>query len=286
MDNSYSVVMFAHNEQENIVMSVNSVFSNSDNSLDTLCVLANGCTDDTVKILHDLQTKYSKLNVIELDIGDKCNAWNSYVHQYASNSTVHFFVDADVRFTPQAFPLMQQALTQNDEAWAIAGLPFSGRNIDKYKDMVTNKWCLFGNCYGLKLSFLTKIKSTGFKLPIGLGWIDSAITRIIYRDLEHDKKPIKGRVIYNDSCGYEFDSLSVFKLADWSLYINRITRYRLGKMQEKYLEKLAFQHWPKDLLSINEKILGDINKQVSWFNFRDKYLVARRIKKFMARIKQ
>jgi glycosyltransferase involved in cell wall biosynthesis len=284
MNKSYSIVMFAHNEQDNIVMSVKSVFENSDENLHELCVVANGCTDNTIVILKRLQDEFGKLTVIDLDVGDKCNAWNSYVYQYASKSNVHFFVDADVRFTSNAFPLMHKSLMDNSDAWAIAGLPFSGRNIDRYKEMVSNEWCLFGNCYGLKSTFLDRIVSADFKLPIGLGWIDSAITRAIYSDVDYGKKPIKGRVIFDPNCGYEFDSLSFFRLSDWSLYINRVTRYRLGKMQEKYLEVIPYEQWPDDLLIINKKILEDIKNQSNFLNFFDRYLVANRLVKFISKM--
>jgi len=276
----YNIVMFAHNEEHNITQSVKSVFDNSDDKLEKLVVIANGCTDATVGVLTQLKMSFSTLEVIDLVIGDKCNAWNRYVHEFASDALVHFFVDADVRFTDMAFPQMFQTLIEDNNASAVAGLPFSGRNIGTYKDMVTNGWSLFGNCYGLKLSFIQIIRNKKFKLPIGLGWIDSAITKIIYKDVDHQKKAIKGRIIFNEKCGYQFDSLSLWKKSDWSLYVSRIVRYRLGKLQEKHLEIIPFESWPDNLLEINQLVIEDIKLNKSYFNLLDRYLVVKRVKKF------
>ena len=282
MFDRYNIVMFAHNEEKNIHGSIVSVLSNVDKQLNQFIVIANGCNDSTASIVKEVMEvdPNNRLHLIELEIGDKCNAWNRYVHEFASDALVHFFVDADVHFTQMAFPQMFQTLIDDDNAHAVAGLPFSGRNIETYKDMVTNGWSLFGNCYGLKLSFLEIVRNRKFKLPIGLGWIDSAITKIIYKDVDHQKKAIKGRIIFNEKCGYQFDSLSILKKSDWSLYVNRIVRYRLGKLQEKYLEIIPFESWPENLLEINRLVLKDIKSKKSYFNLLDSYLVAKRIRKF------
>lgn len=284
MPDSYSIVMFAHNEQNNIATSVQSIFENSDQYLEQLVVIANGCSDRTVEIIVELKKIYQKLKLVELVVGDKCNAWNEYVHHLSMDSEVHFFVDADVRFTKNAFPQMFKMLCSASSATAIAGLPFSGRNIEKYKDMVTNGWCLFGNCYGVKLEFIQLAKDKGFKLPIGLGWIDSAITKVIYKDIDNTKKPLRGKVIFDENSGYEFDSLSIFKLSDIQLYFNRIVRYRLGKLQEKYLEKIPFDEWPEDLVEINRRVLNDIIENESYFNVLDRFLVVKRINRFLEKM--
>lgn len=282
MPEKYAIVMFAHNEQDNISQSVNSIFQNCDEQLERLLVIANGCTDNTVAVLQKLQSNYAKLTVQDLDIGDKCNAWNRYVHEYSVglSSITHFFVDADVRFTTMAFPKMHSSLRADQQANAIAGLPFSGRNIAQYTDMVTKGLCLFGNCYGLKVEFITLLRDKKFKLPIGLGWIDSAITKMVNRDVEDISSPKKGKITFNSECGYEFDSLSIFKKSDWTLYINRIIRYRLGKLQEKHLEKIGFTQWPDNLLEINALVLEDIRLNSPWYHLLDKKLVANRILKF------
>ncbi len=250
--------MFAYNEEQHIKNSVNSVFANVNGQLNNLTVIANGCTDNTVTKLHELRKIYKKLNVVELHIGDKCNAWNEYVHNIAKNTDVHFFLDADVQFTEQVFPKLFNKLISTTEAHAIAGLPFSGRNKERYRSLVTERSCLFGNCYGVKKEFLDLVKQTNFRLPKGLCWIDSAITKAVNGDIKFQDRNIPGRVTYLDECGYKFISLNPLKKDDRNLYFSRIARYATGKLQEKYLEKLNFDNWPLDLNNINQQILNEI----------------------------
>ena len=192
---------------------------------------------------------------------------------------MHFFVDAGVRFIPGTFGKLSQCLANTKCANAAAGLPFSGRNQQQYLDMVKQGRCLFGNCYALKREFIEKIRQKSFYLPIGLGWIDSAITKIVNRDLEDIPNPKEGRIVHDVESGYRFDSLSIFSKADRQLYISRIVRYRLGKHQEKYLEKGSFLSWPRVLDEINYAILNDIQCNAKWFNILDRYFVAKRIAK-------
>lgn len=280
-DDGYAIVLFAHNEERNILSSLTSIIGNIDENLKRITIIANGCTDNTTQILYDYKCSSGekRLKIVELELGDKCNAWNYYVHRAAENYAVHFFCDADVYFTENAFPIMFNKLKNSEYANAIAGIPFSGRNSGYYRDLIVNGRCLFGNCYGLKSSFLSLVQANGFRLPIGLSWIDSAITKVVNRDLEDVKNPKEGKIVYDLNCGYKFNSLSMLKPADWRLYINRITRYRLGKMQEKHLEKLSFLSWPDDVREINA-LIGEGLAKRSFFNLWDRYLVANRIKRF------
>lgn len=273
--------MFAHNEEKHIANSISSILASVDVNLNKLYVIANGCTDSTSSEIMKLQlaVSHNKISLIELELGDKCNAWNHYVHKIADGSPVHFFVDADVQFVPGTFGRLSQCLTNAEGANAAAGLPFSGRNQQQYLNMVKQGRCLFGNCYALKREFIESIRQKSFYLPIGLGWIDSAITKIVNRDLDDIPNPKEGRIVYDLESGYRFDSLSVFSKADRQLYVNRIIRYRLGKHQEKYLEKCSFLSWPRVLDKINASVLSDIKANAKWFNILDRYFVVNRINK-------
>jgi len=278
---SYSIVMFAYNEEKQIERSVNSVFDNIDNSLEQLIVIANGCTDKTVSKLEVLKETHKQLKVVELSIGDKCNAWNEYIHNIASNCDVHFFIDADVQFNKNVFPKLFNKLVSTESAHAIAGLPFSGRNKNYYRSLVTERSCLFGNCYGLKQEFIELVKRSDFRLPKGLCWIDSAITKAVNGDIKYQDTNIPGRVTYDLECGYQFTSLNPFKKDDRSLYFSRIARYTTGKLQEEYLNKLDFKDWPLDLNQINQQILQGIQHKEIKVPFYLKKRIVNRLKKVL-----
>lgn len=285
MPATFSIVMFAYNEEQNIQKSVDSIFNNVDERLQHLTVIANGCTDNTVKVLQDLKSAahYDKLNIVELTLGDKCNAWNQYVHHLHDDASVHFFTDADVMFTEQAFPKLFDKIMISEGANAIAGMPQSGRNKEFYRSLVTERSCLFGNLYGLTDTFINTMQTQNFKLPTGLNWIDSFITKAVNTDLTFGTENLPNRVTYLEDSGYYFDSLSVFSRADINLYISRIARYELGKVQEVYLDKLASEDWPESMHSVNLLIKENFVKDTAELGFIKKYLVKKRLFKLLAK---
>ena len=278
----YNICMFAYNEEKHIIDSIKSVFANIDSLCQQVFVLANGCTDNTVALLLSMQTSYSRLCVIELDIGDKCNAWNHYVHcmtQQTPNVATHFFIDADVKFTPHVFPTLHQQL-QTSPCVVVAGMPVSGRNKAYYQELVTDRACFFGNLYGMSQRFVERIKQQAFYLPVGLNWIDSFLTKAVNTDLSFDPHNRPNRVTYLQGHGYYFASLSPFSIDDLALYKNRIARYELGKLQEIILDTIPLPEWPRDMHNINLTI--DAEGRVDSITHPiKKWLVKQRLQKLL-----
>ena len=250
---SYAICMFAYNEEKHIQHSLQSVLANIDEDCKCITIVANGCTDNTVAVAKTIATNEPKLNVIELGLGDKCNAWNTYIHEHAPDGATHFFIDADVKFTNQVFPILHKQL-QNSSAHAVAGIPVSGRNQSFYESLVTKRSCFFGNLYGLSNNFIQMIKKKSFYMPVGLNWIDSFLTKAVNTDIQFLDYNLPNRVTYKLGHGYEFDSLSPFKFDDIKLYKNRIARYELGKLQEVILDSIPVKRWPRDMHEINLQI--------------------------------
>lgn len=284
VDNKYNIVMFAYNEEKNIEDSIKSIFNNVDTRLSKFYILANGCTDSTISIAKTVKKKlkFEKLSVIEISEGDKCNAWNTYVHSIADSSDVHFFVDADVNFTNKSFPLMfDQLIAQGEQTVVIAGVPQSGRNQNLYRSFIVERACFFGNLYGMKVSFINRIKNDGFYLPKGLNWIDSFLTKAVNTDLQFFDYNLANRTTYLDDVGYSFKSLSPFKRSDITLFFNRIARYELGKLQEKFLDAIPVNKWPKDMYEINHKIKSDFRVQTANLSWFKTLLVKKRLNKIL-----
>ncbi|MEA3381148.1 MAG: glycosyltransferase family A protein [Pseudomonadota bacterium] len=280
----YNITMFAYNESENIQASIESVWQNTDTGLGTFHLVANGCTDDTVTKAHEIKSllSFDKLSITELTIGDKCNAWNHYMHELADGADIHFFVDADVLFSACCFQKMASKLySTSPETVAIAGLPLSGRNQVFYESLVTERSCLFGNLYGLKGTFIKHIKQSEFRLPQGLNWIDSFITKAVNTNLDFKPRNLPNRVTHLPGAGYNFVSLSPLKVSDLILYKNRIARYELGKMQEFYLDAIPVSKWPNDLDEINLKIFNNFSTHSDSIPIYKKIVVKQRLKKLI-----
>lgn len=254
---SYSVVSFAYNEGDSINATIRSIISNSDKRLKNITIVANGCTDNTAEIAKETLNKYApcSFKVVQLEIGDKCNAWNHYIYHHLAECEVVFFTDSDLTFSENAFPKLFDKLLATNQL-AIAGLPQTGRNIAQYVELVENYSCLFGGLYGVKQQFLTRLKNENIYLPMGLNWIDSQITKLINHNLSTDKSIYTHQVTFEPNIGYHFESLKPWKPSHIKLYLNRLVRYKTGQLQESYLDNLPFREWPKTMANINACILS------------------------------
>ena len=282
----YNVVMFAYNEEKNITSSIESVFANTDVQVNKFYLIANGCTDKTLEVAERVkqQLNFEKLELIELELGDKCNAWNVYVHEIAAGADTHFFTDADVKFSNGCFSQLHKKLTASDnETVVVAGMPLSGRNIEFYRSLVIERACFFGNLYGMKLSFINRMREASFRLPVGLNWIDSFLTKAVNTDLSFSKTNIPNRTCYVEGVGYEFDSLSPFKKDDIKLYVNRIARYELGKLQEIYLDELPVKEWPAKMHPINLQIEAEFDRLTKNLSLIKRFLVKKRLHKLLSK---
>jgi glycosyltransferase involved in cell wall biosynthesis len=257
MSESYTVVTFAYDEEKTIGGTIASILANCDQRLSKLIIVANGCSDRTVEVANQaLKNAKADYLVIELSLGDKCNAWNQYVYHYLPEADVHFFVDSDVTFTKDAFPILFEQLLGSEGKNAVAGLPLTGRNIEQYEELTKLYSCLFGGLYGLTDDFVRRIVKNKTCLPIGLSWIDAQITKMVNDDLKDEKDDYQHRVTFVEGVGYEFESLKPWKIDDIQLYIDRICRYKTGQMQEPYLDALPYSEWPDTMENINREILN------------------------------
>lgn len=282
----YNVVMFAYNEEKNITSSISSVFESVDESLNKFYLIANGCSDRTVEVAKAARDSlgFEKLSIEVVSLGDKCNAWNKYMHELADDVSTHFFTDADVNFSQNCFPKLHNKLVSTPERTVvIAGLPLTGRNITFYRELVLERSCFFGNLYGVKNSFVKRIREANFRLPIGLNWIDSFLTKAVNTDLKFDKANLPERTTWLEGAGYFFESLSLFNRADINLYFNRIARYELGKLQETILDDIPISKWPSEMREINREIWNDFaykTDHLPWFQRR---MVRRRLIKLLSK---
>ncbi len=205
-----SVAIFAHNEAKHIRRSIRSITSNLDSSSTSqIVLLANGCSDDTENIVADIARTDSRVTLVSIAVGDKCNAWNEYVHNISEDSEIHYFTDGDCWVKDGSFDRMSACIRHSTTIKTVAGLPFSGRSRTSLTQLVTKHRLVLGNLYAVRGSHLLTIRKRGIKLPVGLMRNDNHITKFMWSNPDFDKF-IHKNVIWDDQSGFKFDSLSPF----------------------------------------------------------------------------
>ena len=254
-DTPWPVMVLAHNEEDRIVDCLDSIVrAEGDRRLEAY-VMANGCTDRTENIVQDYATRHSDVKLVSILLGDKCNAWNVFVHEivptYCPNRDVYFFMDGDARVAPASFSNMANALSTDPVAHAASAVPGSGRNAASDRAEILERNGLVANLYALRGLFVEQLRNKDVRLPLNLEGDDGLLGALIKWDLA-PPRPWNHHLIHPCADAiFEFDPVPITELAEWPKYLRRLVRY--GRRHFEFellrsrLRRLGLNGLPKDI---------------------------------------
>ena len=231
----WPVAVFAHNEARNIIACLDSLQAAASHPIECH-VLANACSDRTEGLVRNYAARHPNVRLHSIALGDKANAWNVFVHDFAPPGAAHyFFIDGDVRATPGALDVMAGVLTQHPQANGVSALPKSGRGVAAFqRDMLKDNG-VAGNLYGLRGAFVERIREQATRMPIGTIGEDALMGAMLKWDLRGDTRWDNSRVVVAQDAGFEFDSVSPWLPREWNKYYRRRVRYSVRGYQNKML---------------------------------------------------
>lgn len=251
---SWLVAIFAHNEARNIIACLDSLQAATNHPLECF-VLANACTDRTEALVREYGANHPNVHLVSIALGDKANAWNVFVHEIAPpGAAQYFFIDGDVRATSGALDAMVQSLSLHPQANGASALPKSGRGITAFqRDMLENHG-VAGNLYGLRGTFVDRIRTQGIRMPIGTIGEDALMGAMLKWDLRGDIRWDNSRVVVAREAGFEFDSVSPWLPREWQKYFRRRVRYSIRGYQNKILGRAiqpdGFESLPQNVADL------------------------------------
>lgn len=250
----WPVAVFAHNEARNIIACLDSLQVAAGYPLECY-VLANACTDRTETLVREYSAVHPNVHLVSIAVGDKANAWNVFVYETAPPRASHyFFIDGDVRATPGALDAMALALAQHPQANGVSALPKSGRGVAAFqRDMLKDNG-VAGNLYGLRGSFVERIRTQLIKMPVGTIGEDALMGAMLKWDLRGDTRWDNSKVVVAQEAGFEFDSVSPWLPREWKKYFRRRVRYSIRGYQNKMLgraiQPAGFETLPAHILDL------------------------------------
>jgi glycosyltransferase involved in cell wall biosynthesis len=223
-------MVLAHNEERHIAACLDSIFAADPDRAFEVFVMANGCSDRTEAIVSDYARRRPEVKLVSILLGDKCNAWNVFVHQtvpaHCPNRDVYFFMDGDARAVRGSFSAMAAALRDNPHAHAAAAIPASGRNLERDRDEAFRNHGLVANLYSLRGTFVERLRAQSVRIPLRLEGDDGLIGALIKWDLKPEANGFDlERIFVCKDAAFEFESISPTRPADWSIYWKRAVRY-------------------------------------------------------------
>ncbi len=226
----WPVMVLAHNEEKHIVACLDSLFDGEPGQALEVYVMANGCTDRTEALTLDYAKRRPEVHLVSIDLGDKCNAWNVFIHetvvQQCPGRSVYFFMDGDARSTPGSLAAMATALASDAHANAASAPPASGRNVAHDRRELLEERGLVANLYALRGSFVQRLLAEQVRLPLKLEGDDGLIGALIKWDLAPERNGFDHqRNVPCADAGFVFESVSPLSLSGLQGYWKRAVRY-------------------------------------------------------------
>ena len=227
---AWPVMVLAHNEERHITACLDSIFAADPDAPFEVYVMANGCTDRTEALVEEYgRTRNPRVHLVSIKLGDKCNAWNVFVHEtvpaLCPGQEIYFFMDGDARAIPGSFSAMATALRNEPHANAVGAPPASGRSMARDRADLLRVRTLVANLYALRGTFVERCRELGVRIPLRLEGDDGLIGALVGWDLDPRQEMDHGRVAPCADAGFVFQSFSPARLGDWRAYWRRMVRY-------------------------------------------------------------
>jgi glycosyltransferase involved in cell wall biosynthesis len=255
----WCVMVLAHNEEHRIADCLDSVFDGEPGKAVDVYVMANGCTDRTEEIVRKYREKRPTVHLVSIKMGDKCNAWNVFVHETAKHwcpdKDIYYFMDGDAKIVPGSLTELAEGLQRNAHAHASSAPPASGRSMEHdRRDLIENRH-LVANLYALRGSFLRRLQTEAVRIPLKLEGDDGLIGVLVKWDLKPELKHEDDmRIEPCSKAGFMFVSVDWSKWSEWRGYWKRLVRY--GRRRYEFellgprLNKLGIRGMPVDISEI------------------------------------
>ena len=237
----FPVMVLAYNEEAQIGACLDSIFAANPGMAFDVYVMANGCTDGTEDVVRDYAKRRPEVHLVSIKMGDKCNAWNVFIHDTVPNECpmreIYFFMDGDARSGPNALVNLAKALREDAHAHAASAPPGSGRNKEKdWHNLVTER-ALVANLYALRGSFVQRLRDEQVRLPLKLEGDDGLLGALVKWDLKPGKGWDDKRIHPCTDAWFEFDIVPMTSVSEWRKYWRRLIRYGRRRYEFKLLGK-------------------------------------------------
>lgn len=233
MINNIQICVFAYNLEKTIKSNIINLINSCSEYTPDIYVMINGCRDNTFSIVSQIANDHPNIHPINIELGDKSNAWNTFIFQYYSKSSLAIFADGDLCFEENAINNLLDFHFRNPHYNAISSFPCDkGRSSQQWRYNLLREHQFTGALYLLSPRFIDKIIDQDVKLPVGLIGDDSMLGYLSATDIcSGTDLPIQ-RIGVCTNAIFIYDSLNPLSWQDCKLYLRRRLRYSLRYFQQ------------------------------------------------------
>ena len=190
------------------------------------------------------------LRVWSIAAPDKAHTWNEYVHRIWDTGGTAFFVDGYARVKPDAFEALDRHLAATPKALAASGVPSCGRSARRLREHMLRRGGIHGNLYALKGESMQALRSTEFRLPLGLYRTDPMLgAALTFRLDPASNQWTPGSVVAVAGATWDVDGISELSYKNVVAYFKRRLRQAHGILESRaFREHMSIKRLPPRLL--------------------------------------
>jgi len=231
-------IVASREDARTLQATLESVLDASDARVTTIDLLVNGNAGLVREVAQHLAGgrltpgRRERIRLWSIDFGDKANAWNQYVHRVWAGSRLVFFVDGYCRVDRKAFEALANGLERKPECLAATGVPSTGRSAGRLRRQMQSEGGIHGNLHVLRGEVLAKMRSLGFKLPVGLYRTDALVGAALSFNLDPGRFDWDSRrILLVDDARWSLRHLSLWRPADLKAHAMRRLRQEQGRLE-------------------------------------------------------
>lgn len=236
----------------------------------TIDILVNGNPELAQNIKKVVQQKignqsFLRVRVWSLVLGDKANAWNTYLHRIWEGEDLAFFIDGYVRLHQKSLQQLLRSLKANPQALGGTGVPTTGRSAKEIRTRMLIEGGFYGNLCCVKGLVIAEIRRRKIRIPLGLYRVDSLMGAMLYFGLnpkEHIWQTY--RIIVDGEASWDLDLKQWWRWSDLMAKKKQIERQLRGSV-----ENAAVKFFFKIVKEKPELLPGDCQSLVQAWEHQD-----------------
>lgn len=235
----WAVAVFAARESAETIESTIEAITQAVTENDCrISILVNGNRNLADQLSHRFQERtYAPPNGIRVDIwflevGDKAQTWNAYVHRLYPGAELTFFVDGYAAPKPDALRLLSLAISESPQSLAVSGVPSCGSSARRQADEMLRSGGIHGNLFALPKQSMEEFRQRAICLPKGLYRTDSLIGAILnfrFDPSKHNWDP--GQILVQGDATWKITPLRWWHAGDIRTHVKRVLRQSQGQLE-------------------------------------------------------
>jgi hypothetical protein len=249
------ICVVAHNEQDHIIGCLESIEKSAQHAqVNEYCVhiINNGSSDNTQQLSDHFCQDKKHWYAHEVSKGDKSNAWNLGVYQYATADVLTVYIDGDCKISLGTLKAFIDAHSNRPNAYIYAAIPITqGNTTEQTIKNTLAGTALSGNLFALSEVFIKTVREKSFKLPVGLIGDDSLLAWVSSHNFKLSNGVIPGFLIGIENAQFEYHRLTPTSWSNIKLYFRRLQRYSLRHIQQNCIRSFLDENNNFELLPDN-----------------------------------